>query len=223
MASNPGISLQIDATEMMHDLDHFRSQMSQDQFERAMASVFRRVPGHVRKILKQDIPKKYQPKKSDIGAAIRGAQISSGFGGNLGCVIPVVGKRLGIGTGFKATGGASGWNNVRTSKGRKRIKKYKIRAKIVTSGISTLPDQMSSYGGQPPFRNLSAKKPGFKKNTWTRAGKARYPLMRVVGIAVPQMPLNRSKPDVQNDIATYMQERVRHECEHRIAAACNKG
>lgn len=213
MASNPGISLQIDATEMMHDLDHFRSQMSQDQFERAMASVFRRVPGHVRKILKQDIPMKYLPKKSDIGHAVQGAQISSGFGGNLGCVIPVRGKRLGIGTGFKATGGARGW----------KIKKYKIRAKIVTSGVSTLPDHMSSYGGQPPFRNTAAKKAGFSKNVWTRAGKSRLPVMRVVGIAVPQMPLNRSKTDVQDDIATYMQARVRQECEHRIAAACSKG
>ena len=166
---------------------------------------------------------KYLPKKSDSGHAVQGAQISSGLGGNLCCVIHVRGKRLGIGTGFKATGGASGWNNVRTSKGRKRIKKYKIRAKIVTSGVSTLPDHMSSYGGQPPFRNTAAKKAGFSKNVWTRAGKSRLPVMRVVGIAVPQMPLNRSKTDVQDDIATYMQARVRQECEHRIAAACSKG
>ena len=33
----------------------------------------------------------------------------------------------------------------------------------------------------------------------------------VKGIAIPQMPLNRSEPDVQKDIMDYMEKRTEHE------------
>ena len=77
-----------------------------------------------------------------------------------------------------------------------------------------MPDKMGSYGGEPPFRNLGSK---LGKKTFTRAGKARLPIMKVVGIAIPQMPMNRSEDDVQEDIKIYMQKRIEYEFQRVIA------
>ena len=64
---------------------------------------------------------------------------------------------------------------------------------------------MSSYGGMPPFRNVPSSLHGL---TFTRSGKPRLPIEAVMGIAIPQMPLNRAEPAVQKDIAQYMEGRV---------------
>lgn len=199
----PAISLEIDATELMDKTEKLRERLTNEQFEKAMRRVFQRTGTHVKKILKQDIPKEYHVTAGSVAAAVGGAQVSGG-GGSVGCSIPVRGPRLNIGSKFKASGGAHGWNTLRRGK-------YKINAKIVKAGTSTLPGNMPSYGGQPPFRNLGSS---LMPLTWTRAGKSRFPIMKVSGIAIPQMPTNRSEGDVQNDIKDYMYKRMEHEFEY---------
>lgn len=195
----PKLSLEIDASDLMAKTEKLRAVMTREQFNRAMYRVFQRTGGHVRSVLRKDIPKEYHVTAGEVGAAVQKAKVTSS-GGGVGCAIPVVGARRGIGGQFKASGGAHGWASLK--------RKYKVNAKIVKSGASTLPANMSSYGGQPPFRNLGSS---IMPHTWTRAGKERFPIMKVSGIAIPQMPTNRSEADVQNDIKDYMYKRMEHE------------
>ncbi|MDO4647618.1 MAG: hypothetical protein Q4B26_03125 [Eubacteriales bacterium] len=187
------VYLEIDASNMLDKVETLRSMLTEEQFERAMAGIFRRTEGHVRKVLKADLPKKYEIKPGRVGAAVGHASVS-----NMSCTIPVRSERLKIGSGFSAKGGAHGWNTLRRS--------YRVKAKIVKSGVSTLPARAGSYGGYPPFRNLSASK--LNGLTFTRETKARFPIRPVAGIAIPQMPMNRSQADVQNDIRKYLEERI---------------
>ena len=71
---------------------------------------------------------------------------------------------------FKAKGGHKGWNPP----------KYRITANIVTERPGTLPENMKTYGNQPPFRNMAARKAGAKKVVFTREGKDRYPIHALI-------------------------------------------
>lgn len=199
-----GVYLEIDASELEDEIQRLRSVLTPARFDQVMYSIFRRTGGHVRKILKEDIPKDYVIAPGKVGKAVGNAKLSSGADG-VGCTIPIVGPKLTIGGGFRASGGAHGWNSLR--------RKYKVKSRIVTTGTSTLPGQMNSYGGQPPFRNLGSTLGGI---TFTRAGKARLPIQKVVGIAIPQMPMNRSEDEVRADIVDYLQKRMEHEFQRLI-------
>lgn len=197
----PGIMLEVDASDLQKEIDRLRRVMTPTAFENAMAGIFRRTGSHVRKILRQDLPKEYNIKSGEVGSAVKGASFSGG-GASTGCCIPVVAARRHIGgggRGFTARGYRSGWRALHSGH-------YDVTAHIYRGSWGTLPANMASYGGQPPFRNIPSKLGGL---TFTRAGKSRLPIMPVYGIAIPQMPLNRSEPDVQNDIKVYLEERIR--------------
>lgn len=199
------VTLEIDASELSGEIDRLRSIMKPERFDRVMYGIFSRTGGHVRKILKKDLPPHYYVKAGEIMSAVKSPKLSIG-GGGTGCVIPITAPKKSIGGGFSASGGAHGWNS--------KKRKYKVKARIIKAGQSTLPDIMSTYGGQPPFRNLGSR---LGKLTFTRAGASRLPIMKVSGIAVPQMPMNLSKPEVQKDILDYMERRIEHEFQRVIA------
>lgn len=199
--------IQVDASQLQYDLNRLQSALTPEQMNRAMYRVFQRTGGHVRKILRSDLPHQYEIKAGEVGATVQGAHTSlSGGLGGASCVIPVVGPRRRIGADFKASGGAHGWAS--------RRRKYRVKSKIVKGQQSVLPAQAGSYGGMPPFRNLGSR---LMPQTFTRAGKKRLPIMKVMGIAIPQMPLNRSEPEVQGDIKTYLYARMEHEIQNVIA------
>lgn len=192
------VYLEVDASELQGKMQRLAAVCTPEQFERTMAGIFRRTGGHVRRILKSDLPHQYVIKAGEVGKAVGNAKISGGTS----CIIPVRGPRRVLGPkGFSVSGGAHGWNSLR--------RKYRVKAKIVTAGASTLPANAGSYGGQPPFRNLSA--PSLNGITFTRSGKSRFPIRKMEGIAIPQMPMNRSEPEVQRDILDYMEKRIEHE------------
>ena len=193
-----GIYLDIDASELKGKRDSLKLVMTESQFESAMYGIFKRTGGHVKRILREDLPKQYEIKPGEINRAVRSPKVTAG-GLGVGCSIPIVGARRSIGPGgFSASGGAHGWASLR--------RKYRVKARIVKAGQSVLPAQAGSYGGQPPFRNLSAK--GLHNLAFTRAAKGRLPIEKMVGIAIPQMPMNRSEADVQNDIKDYMEKQI---------------
>lgn len=195
-----GVYLDIDASELMDLIDRLRHNLTPERFNQVMYGIFSRTGGHVRRILQSDLPKEYHVKAREVGQAVKRAKVSG-----TSCIIPVIGPRKNIGSGFSASGGAHGWNSLR--------RKYRVRSRIVRSNVSVLPPVMSSYGGMPPFRNLGSRLGGL---TFTRAGKGRFPIMKVSGIAIPQMPANRSEADVQADIMAYMKERLEHEISRLI-------
>lgn len=199
------IVLEIDASELNAMVDRLKSSLTPARVNQVMYGIFRRTEGHVRQILREDIPPQYYFKPSEISQAVGHAKMTGGAAGGVGCVIPVTGPKKSIGGGFSASGGAHGWASLH--------RKYRVKARIVRSGQSTLPQQMSSYGGQPPFRNLGSKLGGL---TFTRAGRGRFPIMKVVGISVAQAPMNRSKAAVEGDIKSYMEKRMAHELQRLI-------
>ena len=204
MAGLSNIRLEIDASELQAPLDRLKGVLTPEEINLLSYRIFRRTGQHVRGILRQDLPRQYEVKAGEVGKAVGNARMTNGGGGGggggAGCIIPVRGARKSIGGSFRASGGAHGWNSVH--------RKYHVKARIVKAAQSTLPANAPSYGGMPPFRNLGSKLGGV---TFTRAGKARLPIMKVSGIAVPQMPMNRSEAEVQADIRDYMMQRYEHE------------
>lgn len=200
------VYLEIDASDLTDDLDRLKSVMTQQQFDQAMYRIFQRTGGHVRQVLRKDLPKEYHVRAGEVSSAVHGARVTSGGGLGVGCSIPVIGTRKSIGGSFRASGGAHGWNSLH--------RKYRVKSRIIKAAQSTLPQNMSSYGGNPPFRNLGSTLGGV---TFTRKSKERFPIVRVEGIAIPQMPMNRSEEDVQRDIKNYMEKRMEHEFQRMIA------
>jgi hypothetical protein len=200
-----GVYLEIDASELNDEIKRLREVLTPQRVEQVMARIFRRTGGHVRQILKKDLPRQYYARPREIGEAVKNPKLSSGVMG-VGCTIPIRAPRKNIGSGFAASGGAHGWASLR--------RKYRVKARIVKSGQSTLPAKMEDQGDMPPFRNLGSRLGGL---TFTRKGKARLPIVRVSGIGIPQMPMNRSKQDVKRDIMTYMRNRMEHEIQWEIA------
>ena len=193
-----GIYLDVDARDLKDKIDRLYLAMTPKQFENAMYGIFKRTGGHVKRILREDLPKEYEIKPGEINRAIKSPKVTGG-GLGVGCSIPIVGARRSIGPGgFSASGGAHGWNSLR--------RKYRVKARIVKSGQSVLPAEAESYGGLPPFRNLGAKK--LNGLAFTRAAHGRLPIEKMVGIAIPQMPMNRSEADVQADIKSYLEKQI---------------
>lgn len=200
--------LEIDATDLQDKINMLKNAMTPTQFQNAMYGVFKDTGKHVKQILKKDLPTQYYVKPAQVASAVKLAQLTFGAG-SVGCNIPIRDHRGSIGGRYSASGGAKGWESLK--------RKYRVKGRIVKSGQSVLPTEMRTYGGQPPFRNLSAKR--LNKVAFTRTGKKRGPIRAVYGIAIPQMPMNRSQDDVQKDILDYLENRL----EHRFMALMRNG
>jgi len=193
------VYLEIDISDLDEEISRLRSVMQPKQFENAMYGIFRRTTRHVRVILKKDLPQQYHVRKSDIQAAVSTGKVVNSPGAGVGCTIPIKAERGDVGGKFRARGGARGWESLH--------KKYRVQARVVKGGISTLPAKMpGNYGGNPPFRNLSAE--SLHGLTYTRKTRKRIPIMKVESIAIPQMPMTRSEPDVQRDIRQYLEKQM---------------
>lgn len=211
------VYLYIDGTEIFALMNRMGASLSQSKFDMLMRRTFNDVGKRSKKIIRTAIMSEYQVKASFVNPAIKSAEITGG-GGNITVRIPIIGAKGKIGGTFSAGGGFYGWNPP----------PYRNTASIVKSGISTLPGRMSSYGGQPPFRNIG-ERTTYKKNpkrklkkpvvekpgglggiVFTRKGKARFPIMPVAGLAVPQMPLNRARPETEKQIMDLAEKRTIH-------------
>ena len=202
----------IDITDLQSKINFLHDSMSQKRFESAMYGVLRETARHMKAILKQDIPLEYVFSKGDIGKAVRSPEMGfDASGGMTSCAVPIVGARYTVGGNHvPATGGWPGWNPP----------KYDVSFNIVTSGPSVLPERLSSYGGQPAWKNTAArKKKGMNKAVFTRSGKPRLPIQPVKTIAIPQAITNRSEEDISRDTLEYMGNRL----DHRITALLTFG
>lgn len=193
--------LDIDCSDVLRLCDQYRSQMSKANFDRMMHRIVQRTGKHVGVVLSKDIPQHYAVKAMQVRRAV-GKPSMSGGGSDVSCNIPIRGTRGRIGGMFKATGGAPGWN----------VRPYRVKAKIVKGNASVIPQK--AMGGVAPFRNTIA--PRLNNLTFTRQGKDRFPIAAISGIAIPQMPMNRSKEDVEKDIADFMYQQAQHEIQYRI-------
>lgn len=200
------MQIEIDDSEFQATMHLLQTCMTPEKFNQAMYGIFQRTGRHVAKILKQDLPKEYNVKAGAIGGAVQTARVTNN-GTSSGCVIPIRDHRGSIGKRYGASGGKHGWNSLRG-------KRYSVKARILAGAQSTLPGEAPT--GYPPFRNLGSS---IHPLTWARKSKKRFPIMKMVGIAIPQMPKNRSEADVQKDIRDYMVDQM----EHRLLALIKNG
>lgn len=214
----PDLSIEIDSSEVKREVDRLRNVTTPKQFESAMAGVMRRTGSHVKKILRDDIPQQYNVKPAEVSRAVKRANVTVG-GGGAGCVVPVVDSRKHIGGGGRGYRAYSpyvyGWRAV--SYGH-----YSISAQIYRGARSALPFNMPQTGF-PPFRNMPKSKLGSLAAVRTGEKQKNDPKKKkdaidiVMGPAIPQMPLNKSEPDVQRDIMFYLKGRVEHRIQALIA------
>lgn len=197
MARGYVTSIYIDTSDVQSKVDLLRRNLSEEKTNQILFWTCDKTSKKVKKILKKDLPMDYHAKPAWITSAVGKPKIGSSAGIN--CIIPLKGVRGTIGgKQFSAKGGAHGWKSV----GRK----YRIHAKIVKSGESTLPPTLADQGGNPPFRNYSA--PTLHNAAFTRTTDARLPIVPVSGLAVPQMPLNLSRERVEDDILAALSDQL---------------
>ena len=167
--------------------------MSTSSFEEMMRRTFNDAGKKVKTIVRKEVPKEYAVTAAWAGSAV-GWPKSQGGAGKIGVVVPINGTRGSIGGRFKASGPRG-----RPKKGRRA----KINAKILKGASSTMPDVMAHQGGQPPFMIGSV--------AFTRKYKGKsHPIVHVVGLGVPQMPINKSRDEVEKDIKEVVEKRLVH-------------
>lgn len=190
--------LYVDASDLSDLLDSMKSKLTPANFDRLMRRSLNEVGKRSKKPIREAVQLEYEAPTSWVNAGIKNARISGG-GGTVLCTIPLIGAKGNIGSTFKAGGGAPGWNPP----------KYRVTARIVKGGASTLPSSMSHQGGQPPFRNTS-----YSGLTFARTGQDRLPIVRVSGLALPQMPMNKARDETEDKILALTEKRVMHNFSH---------
>lgn len=203
-----GNFIEIDISDVDRLCREYKSYMSKAEYDRMIYRIVNRTKTHVAAGVSQQVRKEYVVPARDVKEAVKTPQMR-GSGSDVGCIIPIRGTRRGIGTkqkgvfGVTGASGAPGW----------RIPgPYRIKAHIVKAKQSILPQD--AMKGVAPFRNTTARK--LNGLTFTRAGKERTPISKISGIAVPQMPWNRSRDDIQKDIADFALKQAQHEIQYRI-------
>lgn len=223
-AKNP--YLNIDMSDVYEKLNEMKQVVGEKNAAKILYWTVKDSAGHIRAKLSPILRKEYQSRAMTIRRSIGKAIMT----GEMSCVIPIENTRNIIGgSDFPLDGSTTRVVKGNATRRKKALeagkkpkpgKKYKIRAKILKKGVSTMPDIMpgagrSSYGDQPPFLMPVKSKSGptGKHIVMTRKGKARLPIISVVGIGVPQMPLNRSRAAVEDDIADFAMDRLVHHYE----------
>lgn len=195
------VNLHVDISDALNAIEYAKSVLSKDAANEVLRRTMNDAGRKVKSIAGKEIPQDYHVTSSWVTKQVGWPQPLGGA--QIGVRIPIKGPRAVIGGGqFSASGGAHGWNSVR--RGR-----YKIKAKIVKSETSVLPARMDhqSSVGNAPFRNLGSK---LGKVTFVRQGKKRFPIVRVTGLSVAQMPMNRSRDDMEHEIQRVVEDRLVH-------------
>ena len=213
--------LEIDISDL-NDLIHEVKRMhTPENYRKVIIRAFRRAErarDGCRRTISQGIRKEYNVTDSWIRSQIKYARI--GFGsstdGEVHCSIPISGTRGWHGRQFKLTNA-----NNRGIPKNFTGKRYKIYSRVYKNkGPSELPAVMKNMGGQPPFISTTSQKKGAERNqlaenlngaVMTRRGKSRLPIDKVVGIGVPQMPMNKSRDYIQARFIEVLAERIEHE------------
>ncbi len=180
-------NLNVDMSDLQRVIDFLRGIMTQEQFERLLYRTFGEVGRKSKTIIARAVRQEYEAPYGWVQSNIGHYQLSMGGAMPVTCKIPLKGARGVIGPRFKASGGRRG---------------RPLVASIVKGAKSRLPAVMEHQGGQPPFMNGGV--------AFTRKTSARLPIVRVVGLAVPQMPLNKSKPETEQQLLDYAGKRLEH-------------
>lgn len=199
--SGDGAWLKIDMSELYATTETLRMILTKSQFQKLMHRTFKEVGERSKPIISREVVKDYAVTQKWVKEQIGSYRLGAGLMGGITCIIPLKGAKGSIGGRFHASGGSGG-----------KHQRRKITANIVTAKKSELPPKMKNQGGNAPFINRASGKLGGA--AFTRRTKARFPIVRVVGLGVPQMPLNRSADKVQDEILELAGKRLEHNFMH---------
>ena len=171
-----GVDLYIDAGPALAMLDEAQKLLSPEKAKTLLHDTLVDTSRKAKTIVSDCVVQDYTVPKGWAADQVGFPQVSYGTG--LSVWIPIRGARGGIGQIYPIADAGGG------------KRKRRIRANIVQGKTSVLPKTMDHQGGNPPFVG--------KGMVFTRKTKARYPIVRVVGLGVPQMPLNRSQKKIED-------------------------
>ena len=186
-----GAYLSVDMSDVQRTIDLMRGVLTRQQFEQLLYRTFGEVGQRSKTIISRAVRQDYVAPDGWIRSQIDRYQLSFGGFAPVTCKIPLKGAKGVIGQRFPASGGSG-----------RRYGRRRITASIVRSGRSRLPAVMRNQGGNPPFMSNGV--------AFTRRTEARLPIVRVAGLGVPQMPLNRSADETQDQILELCGNRLEH-------------
>jgi len=181
-----GAYLNVDMSEVQQTINLLRGIMKPEQFERLLHRTFNEVGNRSRTIIAREVVQDYAVTSAWVRSQVGRYSLTMGGVSGVTCTIPIKGHKGTIGGRFRAA-----WHRYGD-----------LRANIVNGGTSILPHVMKNQGGNPPFMAQGV--------AFTRRTKQRLPIVRVVGLGVPQMPLNRSADRVQDEILDLAGRRLEH-------------
>lgn len=177
-----GTDIYLDATQALQTLGEAREILSPEENNRLLRLVLVDVGRKTKTVIKETVVKDYEVKQNWVADKVGFPEVEDGKG--LKVVVPVRGARGSIGMVYPIYG--------------RRKMKRRLRARIVKSDITVLPEKMEHQGGNPPFVADNVM--------YTRRTKKSHPIVRVVALGVPQMPINRSQEEIEKQLIGHMEE-----------------
>lgn len=220
MAGKGNVYLHIDTSDLRECLLALKTLYSPKVFNKMMYRVMSRAATRTKTIVAQEVPADYHAKAGWIKSSFRSPIIN-----DMSCTIPLKNVRGVIGKDFAAAAtdglllnAAGDMKRVRKQwtgrRGKRARNAANATAAIVKGRTSKLP------AGHPPhFYVFSGP---LKGKVMVRKGAGRTPIRRAVGIGVPQMPMNRSAPRVQEGVMETLIKRIEHEHSRAMKQYCGR-
>lgn len=203
--------LELDMGDVREKTQELAGILDTDTFQKAMRTTIYETSKHVKTIVKKRIREEYRVGEKPILQSLGSPQITVGAT-EISCLIPVRRNRGIISTGSMSSGcymalkrGPSakvlvaGNSMLPHSKGKRRIHFY-VPSGTLKGHVMVRHEDGKHWKGKRRDEN------GNVTGKISRVGS----ISHGVGIAVPQMPMNRSAEAIQNDAAEYMLKRLDH-------------
>ena len=198
MAQNQNMRyLSIDVSDLLNKFNLIeRTLLNETLMSKIMHDTCVDTAKYVKTILARKLPDQYAVKQKWVRSGVMKHQDHSVAGAinSINVAVPLKGARGVLGETFTSRG----------KPGRPKRGYRKISAKVLKGTWSRLPKKMEHQGDNPPFVAPN-------KIIYTRREKHKaYPIVRVPGLGLPQMPLKRSKDEVRAAIIERMDVRFDH-------------
>lgn len=217
--------LSIDTRDLNRTLKEVGAALGPDKMNIALKHTIQDTGRKVRTLVKSEIRKEYHAKAGRIGKAIGRPQYS--LGGTISCIIPVRDVRGTIATdsgGYTALKRGPGAKIVKSgnsvlphAKTDKRIHFYipsgRLQGHVFVrhnDGIDWTGKRREGTGETEVWKTKKGKRKRNRKVQTTGERKRIGTISHGVGIGIPQMPMNRSADEIQEQVGQYAMERLLH-------------
>ena len=214
--------LSIDTRDLNRTLKEVGAALGPDKMNIALKHTIQDTGRKVRTLVKSEIRKEYHAKAGRIGKAIGRPQYS--LGGTISCIIPVRDVRGTIATdsgGYTALKRGPGAKIVKSgnsvlphAKTDKRIHFYipsgRLQGHVFVrhnDGIDWTGKRREGTGETEVWKTKKGKRKRNRKVQTTGERKRIGTISHGVGIGIPQMPMNRSADEIQEQVGQYAMER----------------